>query len=374
MYVSRLHMLASTRALTCAQCVELLMDQDTFQEASHAQMHLYDRFASDASRIKGAADPAARAATWRTGDLHLTPRDAQPLHTYGPKQIAKLLDDPQHAGKVFVDVTRLPINDKYRNRTGLPELPAEPAVTAPARFALHPVPAQKKPEQLEYRDAHGGEVLHEGAWKSTAGMSLVKQKGNNALLLLLDREMVIVAEKPAVPASPPHSMFEDSETMAMLLAAALLSDAGVYLLDQLGKRGHTGGKQNVALYSNTAVAAVRAHFRTVAGRASAAGKPLQGDAAKPLRYVERTAKVNPADKREILADANRLPKEVQHVVLVADVLADRQFKITTFYPTEQTTAQAVNVVTRPGEDLVEMAKGMYTLKSQRVDRAITLRW
>jgi uncharacterized protein YfaA (DUF2138 family) len=128
------------------------------------------------------------------------------------------------------------------------------------------------------------------------------------------------------------------------------------------------------VYSNSAVAAVRTKFAAVAQKATSAGKPLQGAAAQPLRYVERTAKTDPTDPRVILNDANRLPKDIKHVVLVADVLANRHFKITTFYPSEQTTAQSCGVATRGWEDLVELEKGQYTLQTQPAHRPIPLDW
>lgn len=161
---------------------------------------------------------------------------------------------------------------------------------------------------------------------------------------------VIVPGAPMVTVSPPHSMFEDSEAMAMLLAAALLSDAGVFMLDRLTARGSVGRK-NVALYSNTAVAAVRLHFATVSKKASDKGSPLTGDAA------------------------NRVPTDLNHVVLVADVSPNNHFKITTFCPVTAATAATVNVSTKPWEDLVEMDKGQFTLKAQRPEkRSISLTW
>jgi hypothetical protein len=373
MYLSRLHHLASNRMLTVAQCVELLMDQPTADEASHAQMHLNDRFASDASKIKGSLDAVGRATTWQTGDMHLSPAGYTPLTTYAPADIAKLLDDPQHKDKIFVDATRLPLSAKYKKRTGLPEIPAEAAVTQKQTLAFSQPGGKGAPKKMEYRPDNGGEVLDAGVWKAAGPFGLMPKAKGSADLKLETKDIVIVPGKPLVPESPPHSMFEDSETMAMLLAAVLLSDAGVYMLDHLRKRT-TLPPQNVAVYSNSAVAAVRAKFATVSQKATAAGKPLQGAAAQPLGFIERTAKVDPTDPRVILADANRLPKDIKHVVLVADVLADRQFKITTFYPSEQTTAQACGAPTRAWEDLVEMEKGQYRLQTQPAHRAIPLNW
>lgn len=373
MFLSRLHHLASNRMLTVAQCVELLMDQPTADEASHAQMHLNDRFASNPAKIKGSADPVARATTWETGDMHLSPAGYIPLTTYAPADISKLLDDPLHRDKIFVDATRLPLSAKYKKRTGLGEIPAVPAVTQLQTVAFSQPGGKGAPTKLEYRPDHGGEVLDGGVWKTAGPFELMKKAKNAPDLKLETKEVVIVPAKPVVSESPPHSMFEDSETMAMLLAAVLLSDAGIYMLDRLRHRKALPPK-NVAVYSNSAVAAVRARFATVAQKATAAGKPLQGAAAQPLRYVERTAKTDPTDPRLILPDANRLPKEIKHVVLVADVLANRHFKITTFYPSEQTTAQSCGAATRAWEDLVELEKGQYTLQTQPLHRPIPLDW
>lgn len=373
MYLSRLHHLASNGLLTIAQCVELLMDQPTADEASHAQMHLNDRFASDPAKIKGSSNAAARAATWQAGDLHLSPAGYTPLTTYAPADIAKLLTDPQHADKVFVDETRLPLSAKYKKRTGLGEIPAVPAVTQMQTLAFSQPGGKGKPTKMEYRPDHGGQVLDGGVWKDAGPFGLMPKTKGGAELKLETKEIVIVPAKPVVPESPPHSMFEDSETMAMLLAAVLLSDAGVYMLDRLRHRTALPPR-NVAVYSNSAVAAVRTKFADVSRKATATGKPLQGAAAQPLGFIERTAKTDPMDPRTILNDANRLPKDIKHVVLVADVLANRHFKITTFYPSEQTTAQSCGAATRAWEDLVEMEKGQYTLRSQPAHRPIPLVW
>ena len=373
MYLSRVYHLASNRLLTISQCVELLMDQPTTDEASHAQMHLNDRFAADPAKIKGGGNAVARAATWTTGDSHLAPAASTPMTTYLPGDLATLLTDPNHKDKIFVDVSRLPLTAKYQNRTGLAEIPAVPAVTQMQTMAFNQPGGKGAPTKMEYRANNGGEILDGVAWKPAAGFELMPKAKNSPDYKLETKEVVIVPAKPIVGESPPHSMFEDSETMAMLLAAVLLSDAGIYMLDRLRTRT-TPPPKNYAVYSNTAVAAVRAKFGAVGQKAQTAGKPLLGAAAQPLRSIERTAKTDPSDSRKILDDANRLPKEIKHVVLVADRLTNGHLKITTFYPSEQTTGQSCGAATRAWEDLVEIEKGQYTLKSQPSHRTVALNW
>lgn len=374
MFLSRVHLLANNQLLTCAQCVELLMEQATQNEESHAQMHVYDRFASDPALIKGNPGAVGRADAWKDGDSHLAPPGQTLMTTYQPKDIRLLLNDPLHKDKLFVDITRLPLTDKYKKRTGLGDIAPVPEVVAQQHTAFSQPGGKGKPVKMQYRAINGGEVLDGGVWKPAAPFGLMtKPVANIPQLKLETKDVVIVPGKPAVAKSPPHSMFEDSETLAMLLCAALLSDAGVFLLETLKKKVGVG-KKNVALYSNTAVAAVRAHFADVSRKAVQSGKPLTGKAADPLAFIERKAKTDAVDPRVILNDADRLPKDLNHVVLVIDVLANNHLKITTFYPTAESTAQSCGIPTKPWEDLVELDKDQYTLKPQRPGRAIRLAW
>lgn len=343
-----------TGEFTCSDAVQLLADQVTKDEDSHAQLHLYDWIPADATKIKTAGN-AGHAAIWQDGEMHLRPKASQPLPTCTAATIALLAQDPAYQNAIFVDETRLPLNDKYRRRTGLGEIAAVPAVTTTDRFLMQkPAGGKGKPNLLPFADATNKVQTAPGVWEDVTAVGNLIVDNKTGKVKIQEQERIIVAQKPKVPASPPHSMFEDSETMAMLLAAALGSAGGILLLETLLKRARAGKTGNLALYSTSAVGRVRDHMQLVSRKQ----KPTSAAAKRPLGYLERKADTAPGDPHTILDSATRTVAALNHVVVVGNV-RDRDgkptdFKLTTFYPTSEAIAKATGVAMATGNDLVEI--------------------
>lgn len=93
----------------------------------------------------------------------------------------------------------------------------------------------------------------------------------------------------------------------MHLTAALLSDAGLALLQTLEERGPSPDK-TVGIFTKTAVLAVRAHFAKVAS----AG----GTATVDARVVNRQADVDPHSQRNLTGTFTTTKNNIDHIVVV----------------------------------------------------------
>lgn len=337
-------------ALTCSEVAQLLAEQPTRNETSHAHMHMLDGF-----QVGLATDPLSRVADWWSGraqraadwgaaaEAHLGTESQSPLPIYDPNQGHpsrsrwKTLIWAERAGQ---DVSRMALPDvnypphsSYNLRSGLPEVPGVAAQRATENVAFRLKPGGV--DRVVATEANPYAVpLGTTGWVMQNGQRKIQQQ-NGA---------VIRAAVPRLPSTLAHTMFEDSESMVMHLTAALKSTGGKAVLTTLITRG-AGSKETVGLFSKTAVDAVSQKVAS-----AAPGKAMP-------EVLQRTANTHGARRPDGTADVTgsftRTKKDIDHIVLVMRMSDANELTIVTCYPSPVPTTSTIGISNTPKLDIIE---------------------
>ncbi len=345
---------------TCSTGAQLLAEQPTKDEVSHAHMHSLDPFNVDIAKIKPASFQAPstldvtplaleRQRFWQNPELHLNPKGAHPHQSqvFDPATKAPSTFKPY---EFYVDETRLASNDTYLKR-GMAEI-AEQSVTTYSQKLIYVPSKGAKPTSADFPVAGKTDT----AAVPTGG----------TLTKALPVQAKVTKIHPTYQKMEAHSMFEDSEVLVMSTSAAILSDAGLLMLTELHSKP-VG--TYLAVFSASAVKAVDAAFKKTTG-------------AAPLRMVERTpasVSVNttgPQPKLET-AGATYARTDMKRVVLVVKKDASDDLIIVTCYPSQSDPVLPVTMPPTPpptaDDDVVEIEKGTkFQVVKQKT--AIDLKW
>lgn len=345
--VNAIFIKAQGGTLTCSEVLDLLMNQPTHDETSHAQLHLLDDFQWDPlawktqyarqepsyqKSVSEADHIKKKQAQWNPA-AHLTPKGSQQLPTHSGK--------PGGPG-LHMDESRLAQSDKYNRRTGHGELGAVPEKTG-KRFVVLQLPTggKGKPVDVEIPDVT---QATKAPYNDAKAYVQDKQTGGAKVM---ERTVILEKAIPIEPARPPHSMFADSESMVLHLTAALLSEAGVSVLGAVN--GATAGAGDTfCIYSKTAAKEVRA---------------LKNSGKAP-EMVMRTMDTDAVDKRKELGSHSEVAKTIDHVVVVLRKAADGDLLVVTAYPSDAPTSQTMQYATAPGEDVEEHGRAVYKKTTQ----------
>lgn len=333
MKVSTVYTKALFGKLTLSNTVQLLAEQPTRGEESHAHMHMRDGFTIKRTAIanKGKHYRDTKVADW-SADSHLfLPGTSSPPPYEGLAYVGK--------SRVYQDVDRaaIPLREgatisKYSARSGLPKVPAVPEVRATQDYVkrLSPMGGRGGPTDVPLVD-----------YSPTDGHRYVM---SGQSVKVFHRSVLVTLTVPEKPATESHTMFEDSEAMVMHLAAALSSPAGIKMLWILYTRYHSqvDTDKTVGIFSKTSVYAVRSHI----GRVSPS-KPY------PLALI-RTADTD--GNRHLLGTFTMTTSPIDHVVVVLGVKGT-ELTVITCFPCTQTTLATVGVATTNHEDLEEPTFG-----------------
>jgi hypothetical protein len=328
--------------------MDLLMSQPTHNETSHAQLHTLESFqwnplvwknhyaSRDAlyrSSVSEADHVAKKTSEWEPA-AHLIPAGDQKLRT-------------TPGGGLFMDPSRLAQTDKYNRRTGLDILGAVPEVSAECLYVLQrPAGGAKgKPTEVAIKDM--GEAKKAPYNDSN---QYVPDPAGGAKIM--KKTQISQRALPIEAARPAHSMFPDSESMVLHVTAALLSDAGVNVLNAL-QALPAGAGTTLCVYSRTAVKVVAS----------------LKNAEKALQMVQRTMDVDGGDKRKELGTHTLAQRNIDHVVVVMRHHSDGSLLVVTAYPSDQPHKSH----TAPDDDAEEHSRDIFTTTKQ-IKPLPTLRW
>ena len=342
---------------TCSEGAQLLAEQPTLGEESHAHMHSLDPFKVDVSKIKPEAFKAPstvlfnslvqeRKQFWENPELHLHPEASHPHKSQ--------VFDPSFTSTTFkpyefyVDKTRLAVNDTYLKR-GMSDI-AEKKELSFTQKIVYQKQGEKKPTSSDFKLASKTDkpTLPEGA-------KLVKA---------LEVKETEVKIHPAFMAMDKHSMFEDSEVLVMATTAVILSDAGLLALSELKTRA-VGNY--IAVFSASGVKAVESSF-------------LKNKAIAPLKQVERSpasVKVDTTGKQpQVVTTGAQYDKvDMKRVVLVVKKDAKGELIIVTCYPSQKTPAVIPPTPPpTPDDDVLELDKSTNDVRIVKQVGAIELKW
>ena len=355
---------AKNKQFNCSKGAELLADQPTKDEESHAHIHSLDPFKVDVGKIKpegfkapsrpvfATANPAftslvqERKKFWENPELHLHPEASHPHKS-------QLYDDSSAPSgfkvyEFYLDRTRLAVNDTYLKR-GMAEIAEQQKVTYSQQLIYTEAGGKKSSTVFPLTGKTDKAVLPTGA-------TLVKDLGVKETVTKIH---------PNYLAMEKHTMFEDSEVLVMATTGALLSDAGLLALSELETRpeGHY-----VAVFSASAVKAVDATFKK--------HKPLEPS----LKLVERSpqsVKVDTSDKQpKVVTEGARYDKvEMKRVVLVMKKNALSDLVVVTCYPSQNHPAvKPPTPPPAPEDDVIELDKATATYRVLKQVGAIELKW
>lgn len=116
---------------TCSTCAQLLAEQPTADEVSHAHMHTLDPFSVDVGKIKPASFKAPstldltdyqsqRKGFWENPETHLNPINTGPYATSSIDPTTTT--DKLSPLNLYMDKDRLAVNDTYLKR-GMADVP-----------------------------------------------------------------------------------------------------------------------------------------------------------------------------------------------------------------------------------------------------------
>jgi hypothetical protein len=342
-----------SKTLNCSQVLELLMNQPTADETSHAHLHTCDGFRLDPSKITVNVFgmpvdqlKQEKQKQWEY-DSHLFPAQKSPLTTYAAGAYGGL-DVNTRKGQVMLDKSRIAQSNQYNERTGLAAIPAVPAQHG-TRYYVKKLPAGKgKPTDVDIPGPVAPATFNPAEYVCQPPGQIKVFQGQGPQIAL---------GLPLVPAKSTHTMFEDSESMVMHLTAALLSDAGLAVLATLKKNGHNSGK-TVGIFSKTAVLAVSRQFQSVAAKKSSPYTP-----AKTLDRKSDTDAINP---RTLTGTFTKSDKGIDHIVVVLACSLSNDLVVVTCYPSPVSTNATIGTPTRDGEDIAEHEFGKHTKMPKQV--------
>jgi hypothetical protein len=358
---------AKTKQLTYSTIAQLLVEQPTAAEESHAHMHTLDAFKVDTSKIKPdrfqcppnfAAKSLVqmRKAFWENPELHLHPDSDYDRMKQLKGKYAAPTYDPKNPGtfepyNFYMDKSRLADNDTYLKR-GMAKIDEK-------YVDVHS-------QTLIYKPQGGGPTVN----ASGKIESLAHAKTAPAGAQIIKNEVKTQSEKVhgTFLAMEAHSMFEDSESLVMCTTAVLASDAGIAALQALD--GRAAGGSYVAVYSATAVLAVAAAFAK------------NNAAAGPLKLAERSptsVTVDPQTKQPRAPGLGQFgKKDIKRVVLVLKPHAAGELIIVTCYPTAKDgQIPALPPLLPPptaADDVVELDKNADLFQIVKQGDQLDLKW
>jgi hypothetical protein len=342
------HLAASSGNLTCSQIMLLLMVQPTAPVdravQSHAHMHVNEGFKLKTDGFGGDAFSMERKKQHWENPTHLLPSSPETDKgriAYGPTQSGKSFG----YGGVMQDATRLPPTREFHDRTGLPKLPQVRDADTYTVFRKRPGQAPAQETYASMADVAG---FTEANYIFKTGSIQVKvNKGGIRF--------------PEVAPSPVHTMFPDSESQVMHLAASLLSPCGIYVLDKL-KDLTAGSDQTMAIFSKSAVFSV-----------------IAADTKVPSVMVERSLEVDQSQVRRAdgryptTGNVNTSNTAIDHVVTILAHGLNGDLVVRTCYPCKQTTGDTIGYASDPDEDVAETLFGV-TREKKPVVKTIKLDW
>ncbi|MGJ5819565.1 hypothetical protein [Paludibaculum fermentans] len=352
--VSYFYQKVLSKTLKCSQVLDLMMNQPTADETSHAHLHTCDGFRLDPAKITvnvlGMPIDQLRQQKEREWayDTHLFPAGNNPLTRYQADAYGAL-DLNTRKSQVMLDGSRIAGLNQYNERTGLGELARVDAVHGTRYYVKRLAPGNKgKPIDVDIAGP-----------AATGGLNPVDYvcQPPGVIKVFQGRGPEIAAALPMVPAKSTHTMFEDSESMVMHLTAALLSDAGLAVLETLKRRGNDGGK-TVGVFSKTAVMAVARHFQNVAQQKVTAYNPAQ--------TLDRKSDTDALNPRQLTGTFTRTTRNIDHVVLVMACSLLNDLVVVTCYPSPATTQATIGTATRDGEDIAEHKFGEHKKMPRQV--------
>jgi hypothetical protein len=350
-----------SKTLNCSQVLDLLMNQPTADERSHAHLHTCDGFRLDPSKITvnvfGMPIDQVRLQKQKQWeyDSHLFPTATNPLSTYQTAAYGGL-DLNTRKSQVMLDQSRIAQSNQYNERTGLAAIPALPAQYGTRHYVKKLAPGGKgKPTDEDIPGPLPPATLNPAEYVCQPPGQIKVFQG---------RGPQIAPALPLVPAKSTHTMFEDSESMVMHLTAALLSDAGLAVLATLKKNGHNSGK-TVGIFSKTAVLAVSRHFQNVAAKKTAA--------YTPAKTLDRKSDTDVANPRMLTGTFTKSEKGIDHIVVVLACSLSNDLVVVTCYPSPVSTNATIGTPTRDGEDIAEHEFGKHTKMPKQVSLPV-LSW
>jgi hypothetical protein len=340
---------------TCSTGAQLLAEQPTTDEVSHAHIHALDPFQVDTTKIKPSAFQApstvpvsalidGRKKFWENPELHLHPLDAHPhqAQVYNPSAPPKF--EPY---EFYLDQSKLATNDTYLKR-GMDTIP-ENTVTTYSQTVVYQESGKPKPTSGSFSLASKTDspVLPTGA----------------VLKKALDVKETVTKIHPTYMKMEAHSMFEDSEVLVMATTAVILSDAGLLALGELDGRAEGS---YIAVFSATAVKAVDVAF-------------VKNHATVPLQMVERSpgsTTVNTTGKQPKLETSGAVYKKVSMVRTVLVVKKDKgDLIIVTCYPSQShPVLPPPNPPPTATDDVVELDKSAALFRVIKQSKSIELKW
>jgi hypothetical protein len=341
----------------CSEGAQLLAEQPTLGEESHAHMHSLDPFKVDVSKIKPEAFKAPstvlfnslvqeRKQFWENPELHLHPEGSHPhkSQVFDPSSTSTTFKPYEF----YVDKTRLAVNDTYLKR-GMSDIAEKKELSYTQQIVYKEKDAPKPTSQLfKLTSKTDKPALPTGA-------KVVKDLG------VKETEIKI---HPAFMAMDKHSMFEDSEVLVMATTAVILSDAGLLALSELKTRA---AGNYVAVFSASGVKAVETSF-------------LKHKATAPLKQVERSptnVKVDTTGKQPqvVTTGATYEKVDMKRVVLVVKKDATGDLIIVTCYPSQKTPT-VIHPTPPPtaDDDVVEVDKSTNDVRIVKQVGPIELKW
>ncbi|WP_237668486.1 hypothetical protein [Vibrio sp. V37_P2S8PM304] len=334
------------------------MDQPTSTNESHAHMHTREGF--KVTPLPYNNTPSAvfwakmKKKHWEEEDSHLYPQSHERhlgLYTYSKGAKGGLNIFPG----VYQDPNRLATDLSYANRTGLPDLPEIIRSTNTITYAMRfPSGVMGSPTWVTLPSGTDFSTLPKG---NQPGHYLIK---NGQLRLKTE---TTYDKTPSVRASPVHTMFPDSEAMVMYLTAALMSDAGKTVIEYLEDHVLPAEKKTVAIFSKTAVTAVRKFDPTV-----------------PTKMIERTLEVDTSLPRRhdngfypTTGQIIRNTADIDHIAVILGHRADGSLNIITCYPSKVNTNAAIGTPTYQNQDIAELIFGQHSVVTQ-TNASPVLRW
>ncbi|HSX86955.1 MAG TPA: hypothetical protein VLG17_03025 [Pseudomonas sp.] len=341
----------------------MLMNQPTHDETSHTHLHLLDCFKHDEKkwaknyenmtffyqeRVSPEQHIERKRREWAP-DAHLFPKAVASGITYTDDAHYRELAQFSPVG-VYMDERRLAQSDKYNKRTGLPEISAVPEMRGNVFYVLQkPVGGKGQPQKFRIPNAA---VAAMPPYNNSA---LYIQDGISGAKVVTGTELLRAAT-PRIPADPPHSMFPDSEAMVLYLTAALLSDAGVRVLNTLNGMA-PGSGLTVGLFSKTAVRVV---------------KTLKNSEKVP-DIIERKADVRAGTRSDYLGSFTYESSAIDHVVVAMSKAPDSSVTVVTYYPSHATTGDTIKTPTAADEDVEEHVFGIHQ-KARQLNPEPVIRW
>lgn len=349
-----------SNSFTCSSGAQLLAEQPTRDEVSHAHIHSLDAFSVDVGKIKPASFQApstvdvtalksAKKDFWENPEVHLQP-EGSGAHTstvFDPatKDVASF-----KPYEFYVDKTKLASNDTYLKR-GMTEIAEKTQTTFTHKLVFKPSGATK-PISQDFPVTSKTDKA-----SVPTGGALVKDVG------VVEKTTKI---HPTFQAMEAHSMFEDSEVLVMATTAVILSDAGLVALTELDKKA---AGSYIAVFSASAVAGVDDTFK-------------KKSTGAPLKMVERSpasVKVNTTGAPTVETKGATYKKvDMKRAVLVIkkDVAGD--LIIVTCYPSQQHPTVPPTLPPTPppaaADDVVELDKSAADYRIVKQATPIVLKW